>query len=262
MEPEQDETAFEWIRSGRDELGAPEKRSVLSPGLPGVFVSHLMPEVFEAYARILHRVEARYDVIDNPLSAAEIAVLKIPPCEPLKSFVERRRASGQGTGVRWKELATLLNVPFAAEISFEWYRSKLEGWCLSRFLRSGGAWPVGEECKELVSSLSPYTGDAQCFFRFSDIPFVGKSKPPLFKGSIGGVSDFLKTGTYRYGFEYWWPSDHAWCVCADFDLDVTVVGGCKELISALLASNVLECIEVKSRTHVDPFVPMPTCNGF
>jgi hypothetical protein len=95
------------------------------------------------------------------------------------------------------------------------------------------------------------------FFRFSDIPFITKNKPPIFRGSVDEVNGFLKTEAYQCGFEYWWPSDHSWCVCSDFDLGVTVVGGHRGLISALLASSVLECIEVKSRMRVDPFAPIP-----
>jgi len=217
-----------------------------------------MPPAFEAYARVLHRVDAYYENIDNPLSASEIAILKIPPCEPLKSFIEKRRAGGQGMRVRWKELATLLNVPFASEISGAWYRKKLEEGCWSRFLTPGRVWPIGEECTELISNLSLFAEGRQCFFRFPDIAFFGKAKPPIFKGSVGDVNDFLKAGAYSCGFEHWWPSDRAWCVCSDYDLGVTVVGGSRKLISALLASAVLECIEVKSRTRVDPSAPMPS----
>jgi hypothetical protein len=126
MQPEQDETAFEWICSGRYKRGAPRNSYLLSSEWPGLFVSHRMPPAFEAYARILHRVDAYYENIDSPLSASEIAILKIPLCEPLKSFVEQRRADGQGTRIRWKELSALLGVPFAPEISGLWYGKKLE----------------------------------------------------------------------------------------------------------------------------------------
>jgi hypothetical protein len=258
MQPEQDETAFEWIRRGRDERRMPESRNALSAERRGVFVSHLMPPVFEAYAKILHRIDAYYENIDNPLSGAEIAILKIPPCEPLKTFVEQRRAYGQGTRIRWRELAELLNVPFVAELDWTWYRKKLEEGCSSRFLRSGGAWPVGGECTELASTLLPFAQTESCFSQFSEIPFIGEKRPPLFKGSVDEVSSFLKAGGYRCGFEYWWPVDHTWCVCSDFDLSVTVVAGSSKLISALLSSSILESIEVKSQTRIDPFVPMPS----
>jgi hypothetical protein len=257
MQTEQDETAFEWICSGRCKRGAPRNSYLLSSEWPGLFVSHLMPPAFEAYARILHRVDAYYENIDNPLSASEIAILKIPPCEPLKSFVEQRRADGQGTRIRWKELSALLGVPLAPEISGAWYRKKLEEGCWPRFLRLGRLWPTGDECQELASILGPFAGHKQCFFRFPDTPFIGERTPPIFKGSLDEVNGFL-IGTYACGFEYWWPFDHSWCVCSDFDLNVTVVGGCEKLISTLLADDVLECIEVKSRTRIDPFAPIPT----
>jgi hypothetical protein len=257
MQPEQDETAFEWIRLGRRERAAPRNSYLVSAEWPGLFVSHLIPSEFEAYARILHRVDAYYENIDNPLSASEIAILKIPSCEPLKSFVTLRRAAGQGTRVRWKELSALLSVPFVPEVSGAWYRKKLEEGCWPRFLRPGRVWPIGAECMELASTLDPFAEARNCFFKFSDIPFIGKNCPPLFRGSVDEVNGFLKTATYGCGFEHWWPADHTWCVCSDFDLDVTVVGGSRELISGLLASSVLECIEVKSGTRVDPFAPTP-----
>jgi hypothetical protein len=143
MQPEQDETAFEWIRRGREEMRIRESRNTLSTERREVFVSHLMPPTFEAYAKILHRVDAYYENIDNPLSPGEVAILKIPPCEPLKSFVEQRRANGHETRIRWRELAELLNLPFLAEITWAWYREKIEKGCTSRFLRSGWEWPAG-----------------------------------------------------------------------------------------------------------------------
>src|ERR1035438_2872202 len=83
MQPHNDQALFDWIRSGREQLG--NRRT---PDWAGNLVSHLVPPLFEAYAKILHRVEAHYENIDSPLSQAEISILGIPPCEPLKSFIE------------------------------------------------------------------------------------------------------------------------------------------------------------------------------
>jgi len=217
-----------------------------------------VPPLFEAYARILHRIDAYYENIDNPLSPAEIAILGIPPCEPLRSFVEDRRANAMGTRVRWRELAELLDVPLAPEISGAWFSKKLGEACWPRFLRPGKQWPAGEECGALVSALKIVGTKDECFLRFSDIPFIGKAKPPLFKGALEEVCSFLREPPHRVGgFEYWWPTDRNWCVCADYDLDRTIVGGSRKLISALLTDSVLECIEVTTRTRIDPFVPLP-----
>lgn len=66
MQPQQDETAFNWIRDGRGALTSREGGNRLSPDWRGVRVAHLVPAIFEAYARILHRVDANYEDIDHP----------------------------------------------------------------------------------------------------------------------------------------------------------------------------------------------------
>jgi hypothetical protein len=54
MTIEPDKTAFDWIRSGRNKL--PMSRT---PEWTGNFVSHLIPPIFESYAKILHQIEAQ-----------------------------------------------------------------------------------------------------------------------------------------------------------------------------------------------------------
>ncbi len=251
MQPESDQTIFDWILRGRERTSGPR-----TPNWAGNFVSHLIPPVFEAYAKILHRVEAYYENIDNPLTPAEIAILKIPRCEPIKSFIENRRANSTGNRVRWRELAELLDVTFAPEICLEWYRKKLQDRvCWSRFL-SG---PVDgtlheEECSELALTLGPFTEGKECFFRFSEWALIN-SQPRLFKGALNEVCGFLEDR--RLGFEYWWPRDQSWCVCSDYDLHFTIVGGPKALTAGLLASNELECIEITAKTRIDVFAPAP-----
>jgi hypothetical protein len=252
MQAKDKEIAFDWIRSGRYELA--ESRT---PEWVGNFVAHLMPTIFETYAKVLHRIDAK-EVIDKPLSPSEIAILKIPPCEPLKSFVESRRAGSQSGRIRWRELAELLNVAFAPEICLEWFHGKLEVGCWPRFLSGPGEGELSEEeCWELASALTPFTDTGPCFFRFAEIPFIGTDKALVFKGSLNEVCGFLTGPGKGYSFEYWWPADRSWCVCSDYDLKFTVVGGSKTLISALLRSHVLECLEVNPQTRIDSFAPMP-----
>lgn len=252
MRPENNEPAFDWIRQGRAEK-KPEGHDARA-----VFVSNLVPPIFETYARILHRIDACYDDIDNPLSPSENAILKISSCEPLRSFVQRRRDESRGNRVRWEELAELLDVPFGPEICGEWFRAKLaDPWCWSRFLRSSVDGRK-EECAALVSILARITSDSECFFRFSDIPFCAKgleNEPRFFKGRLNEVCVFLQGR--NLDFEYWWPPDRRWCVCSDYDSSVTIVAGDKQLSADLLADHTLECIQVFSHTRVDWFAPMP-----
>jgi hypothetical protein len=254
MQPHLDETAFDWIRCGLDE------RSDTGTPWAGYFVTRLMPPLFEAYAKILHRVDANYEYIDNPLSPAEIALLKIPRCEKLRSLIEARRANHQGTRVRWKEVADLLDIPFAPAICHEWYRKKLEETCWPRHLRGpddGNLRP--EERESLVEILRPFCVRGECFFRFSQVLSYRPDgdKPLLFRGALDEIGELPSDKFYRVGPEYWWPSDRSWCVCSEFDLMYTFVGGPKELVSTLLANEVLECIEVTSQTRIDYHAPMP-----
>lgn len=113
-----------------------------------------------------------------------------------------------------------------------------------------------EECEALTSVLKPISANQDCFFRFSDIPFYSRSgQPQLFRGMLDGVAEFQEDR--RLGFEYWWPSDRSWCVCSDYDLHYTIIGGHNQLVSTLLRNRVLECIEVDPRTRIDVFAPMP-----
>lgn len=252
MQVQNDESAFDWIRLGRDETLSRD------PGWAGNFVSHLIPPVFEAYAKVFHRIDAYYENVDNPLTASEIAILKIPPCEELKSLVEGRRAKAQGSRIRWKEVAELLGVPFAPEINHEWYRKRLAEGCWPRFLRGpddGLLEP--EECTELVSVQRPFTGSGECFFRFAEMPFIGTDKPLLFYGALDQLGEFIKSGAYQFSPEYWWPRSRNWCVCSDYDLTFTVVGGSRKLISALLTNDVLECLEAMPQTRVDSLAAIP-----
>src|ERR1700752_1101840 len=102
MTPELDQSVFDWIRTGRDETR-----------WPAPVVSNLVPPIFESYAKLLHSIHPHYEFIDHPLSEPERAILKIPSCEPLRSFVEDRRLDSAGARIRWKQLAELLDVPFA-----------------------------------------------------------------------------------------------------------------------------------------------------
>lgn len=222
------DSVFGWIRNGRDK---PNAIGRASPGWRGNLVSLLIPDTFEAYAKILHRIDARYEDPTSPLSESEIAILKIPPCKRLRGLVEQTRENSEGSRIRWARIAEILEVPIKPEICVQWFITKEPG-CWSRFL-----W-----------------GPADGTLRFSEIPFIGTDKPLLFQGSLSELAAFLEP--YRFTFEYWWPSDRRWCVCTDYDLMFTLVGGSKHLISRLLASGVLETLEVTPQTRIDSGAPI------
>jgi hypothetical protein len=114
-----------------------------------------------------------------------------------------------------------------------------------------------DECHELVALLATMTGDRECYFRLAEIPFVGTDQNLLFAGALNEVEDFFLSGRFQFTPEYWWPRDRSWCVCTDYDLEFTVVGGRSSLIDSLLRSTILECVEVSSGVRVDDWTPIP-----
>lgn len=245
--------AFEWIRTGREEIlprDGPDWKSC---------VSNLIPGQFEAHAKILHQIDANYKNIDNPLTERENSILKIPSCTKLRSFVERLGKESRGPRIRWRDLAELFGVPFGAEICHEWFRASMEEpECWPRFLRGpDDAGLNGEELSALLSVLQPVAGSQDCFFRFSEISFIGTDKPIQFCGTLDELSTFLTTGNYQFTPEYWWPADHSWCVCSDYDLTFTIVAGSTALVSAVLNDATLEALQVTPQTRIDSYAPMP-----
>jgi hypothetical protein len=245
--------AFKWIRAGREEFLPRDRPDWKS------FISNLIPKQFEAYAKILHQINASYKNIDNPLTERELSLLKIPPCTKLRSFVEGLRQESRGPRIRWSELAQLFGVPFEAEICHEWFRAAMEEpGCWPRFL--GGPDDAGlnaEELSALLSVLQPVAGTQDCFFRFSEIYFIGTDKPIQFCGPLDELSTFLATGKYQFTPEYWWPADQSWCVCSDYDPTFTIVAGSKELVSGVLNDSTLEALQVTPQTRIDSYAPMP-----
>ena len=247
---------FEWIRS------RPEKpRARNTSNWNGNFVSQLMPIRFEAYAKILHGIEASYRNIDDahPLTEREISVLKIPPCTKLRSFVETLREEGGSPSIRWRILAQLLGVPFEPEICHEWFRASMEEpICWPRFLSGPDDGNLNaEEFREVLSLLRVFSGSQDCLFRFSEWGIGKTNKPLTLRGALDELAPFLAEKSYQFTPEYWWPTDRSWCVCSEFDLKFTVVGGSRDLISAALNNATLEALQVTPQTRIDSEVPLP-----
>jgi hypothetical protein len=247
------EDSFEWIRTGREQLPPRDQ------GDWKCLVANLIPKQFEAYAKVLHQIDANYENIDNPLTESEQLILKIPKCIKLRSFVEGLRYSGRGPRIRWRELAQLYALPFEAEICHKWF-FRADPVCLPRFLFGPGDGSLNaQELSAFLSVLQPFANNQDFFIRFSEIPFIaGDQDEPLhFCGLFEELSTFLADEKYQFTPEYWWPADHSWCVCSDYDLTFTIVAGSKDLVSVLLNNTTLEAIQVTPQTRVDSNAPVP-----
>jgi len=247
MQKCEDESVFDWIRDQRSTTAGRYD----DPDWKGNPVSVVLPPIFPRYVKILHRLDAHYENIDNPLSPEELLILKIPECSVLRELVLGLRGSGS-TRVRWKRVADALGLEFGTDIIDEWFRAVLEPGCWPRFIYGpNDGWLDAEEGKSLVAILRQLTADGAIYLRMAEIPLVGTETPLLYKGHFDDVLKLLQTERSNMLPEYWWPSDHAWCVCSDYDLTFTLVGGSSELCQRLLDDDVLECVEVRPETRVD-----------
>lgn len=247
-----DDSAFEWIRAGCDELLRGD-----DPRWVGNSVSHLMPPVFESYAKLLHQIDASYKYLDNPLPSAEEKLLNVPRCNELVQLIQKHRAENS-LRVRWRELADLYQLPYQRHINLEWFQGKVERGCWPRYLSGPDEGQLNEdEFLRVCFLLEHFTDNQEIFARFALMPFISAEvdKPPLFKGSLSQLHTVVRD-RYPRTPEYWWPEDHSWCLCSDYDLTFTVMGGPRALIEKILNDDFLEAIEVTRDTRIDYKAPI------
>jgi hypothetical protein len=204
-------------------------------GKQGVPVGSVVPEGFQAYARILH--PARKRSLDG----------------------------GQGERVRWSTVAAWTGRVAHPQMQFErianladhefplWGSPPMEG-VLSR-----------EECERLAGLLRSFTSTPTgcCFAiwdgygfldpkRYSGIPRVRAENRDylLYRGPIDAVTD-LAWGPSQQSPNLWWPDDQAWCVATDIDLADTYIGGSEECISRILGDAEIEAFRTTLDARVD-----------
>jgi hypothetical protein len=247
------QSAFDWIRNGRHET-VPHS---IGSDWPGVPVVALIPAIFEAYAKIFHPIEAHYENIDHPLDLEERKILGLPECDVLRDFVRRMRSTAEAPALCWKRMAEALGVPFQRHLSDEWFRSVLEPGCWPRYVYGPAEGILKErEAASLIAILSAFSSSSNCYFRFAEMPYIGTDKPLLYSGQLEQLQQFLKETDRQFTPEYWWPGDRSWCVCSDYDLCFTIVGGSKQLVDCILTNADLESIQVTPDTRVDYRAPI------
>jgi hypothetical protein len=174
--------------------------------------------------------------------------------------VIQKRRSSPTSRIFWKDAAYALGVPYAQEINHMWFSKRLRPYpdCWPRFIYGPAEGTLAsDECHELVSAVTAVNRKQECFFRLAEIPYIGTEQTLLFAGTLDEMEQFFVAGSFQFPPEYWWPRDHSWCVCTNYDLDFTIVGGRPILIDRLLTSEILERIEVSPRIRVDSLVPVP-----
>jgi hypothetical protein len=195
----------------------------------GQDVGWVIPEGFEAYARVFH-----------------------PPY--------RLTPSGTQIPVRWGDIAAANNRTIAAEMQ----RLDLSAEP-SRFSRSGEElWTEQPRCgnlpweiaERLAAILPSFTRTPEsCWFGvwegFGDLgvrewgaPMFSVPQRNLFllHGTVADVLTTLSDIDWYRSPNLWWPDDRAWCVATEIDFNWSYVGGTLDCIQQILSDAELEAL--------------------
>lgn len=194
-----------------------------------VRVGAIVPEGFEAYARVFHRLERGKRWRDTAHEhgtklhhEAQMSALRREP------KIDGRRPPDMSWPPRDDEYAAMVSILTRHTSTAErcWF-------CL---WEGNGAWGVNAP---------------------PAIVGTPKDRPPsrryiLARAPLDAVMPFVSS-IYTPELNIWWPDDRAWCVATEIDYSWTYVGGSRACIDAILADGTLEALEttIDARCDVD-----------
>ncbi len=241
---------------------------VTDPAIPGAppTVSRLIPQIFPAYAKVFHPIYEDPKIEDKQLTwhgEAKLSGLSNDQQSLDPLFETTLGASTLVYGgvtpgsrllpVRWEELCLKLDIPYASTLSSFSFTRNFEGGSWPRYLvgpDEGSLAPLERDA--LISVLSRHTQVDRCFFHLWLLATIDIQEDLLFAGSLQEAGLFPDEASgARLTPTHWFPEDHSWLVCSDYDLTFTLVGGSELLIEDLLTNRSLECIRVYPETRVD-----------
>ena len=233
---EPDVAAGVWISSGRRR------------GEPGT-VGALVPDDFEAYARVLHPAIRYAGDDDVEVAWAEVAAHNGTVAHPLMPW-----ASITGS---WDFVSSDSQPPV-------WDDAPSEGHLPV---------PVARRLADVLDRHTDTPGN--CLFGRWDgfgYDLASPDAPPrlllrgghdvvLVRGAVADAVRNLAPEPHEQSANLWWPADQAWCVVTDIDLVCTYVGGSAACVADVLAAPGLEAVPVApaDRVAIDPVNPLPPC---
>lgn len=244
--PLDDHSAALWVQQGL----LPLQREI------GLRVGNLVPQGFEAYARVFHPA-SRYIAdrqANEPVRWSEIASWTGRTAHPAMQFhsilghPENPHAKPEwGAEPSYGSLdANLVDIVVEALTRFT---SKPDT-CL--FCIWEGAWPGYGAAFAYLAPLGNAT--PQQIAREPDVPERVRTPEPLkiglfdyllFTSSLAVIPEIVESPSF------WWPQDRAWCVATDIDMTSTFVGGTAECIASLIDHPNLEAMTIGIDVRID-----------
>ncbi|QFT87861.1 hypothetical protein FIU87_04265 [Bacillus sp. THAF10] len=225
-------TPYQWIKDETLEIDWDK----------GIYVSHLLPQRYSHYCKIFNPLFRDKNFTDENVFYFE--------CDPDVDKVE------SGEKITLKAVVDKYQIPYTKEINSRAIKKKLGGY--PRYLIYGNEGKLDtDELKEVVSELRAFTNDQECYFYYEVLKTIYAQPEDigehLYSGRLNDVLPLSRIGEMG-GLgspTSWWPEDKSWCVFTGYDLEYSLVGGSKNLITALLSNPNLECLEVDLDTRID-----------
>ncbi|MDP9239521.1 MAG: hypothetical protein M3O55_02630 [Actinomycetota bacterium] len=213
-------------------------------------VGSVVPEGFEAYARVFHPASRLVDDHEESVTWRQIAEANGRKPHP---------------GMEWTGITG----------SWKFFHDESQPglWDVEPHV---GSPPVGQAAR-LASLLTPHTlTPDRCWFavwegygallvsRKARVPKVKLPHHDMFLlcGGLTAVTTSLEPSPLGQLANLWWPEDRAWCVASEIDLMTTYVGGTAACITELLSDDLLEVMPVSIDQRVswdsDDVNPPPT----
>jgi hypothetical protein len=249
---------YEWIGSALLPLQSSE-----TPDWVGHTVGHVIPLVFHRYVKLLHPIYEDLSIADKKLTWDDVERAERPAKRRNMTDEERRideilNSSGRvvrqrtlvgsfiGSRVYWRQLAERWGKVYHPGITDRGMVPPFTSWPRYLVGPEEGNLDV-DQLRILAKALAPLTGDQACFFWWMMV----FREEPMYRGHLVELPDAPAAQLDLRSPNYVWPLDRTWCICTDYDLCFTVIGGTDEVTSALMAETELEVLEIDSNTRVD-----------
>jgi hypothetical protein len=235
-----DSSAARWLSTALADFGS------------GVVVS-LVPDMFDAYVRILH--PGRSFDGSNP-EGRSVTWAEIARAEGRETFAHAQWHSSEGAGdlrhvigANWggsgpeigpgrEVLGRLCKVLAKGTVEAEHYYFGIwTGWSAEDYVA------LWREMGEKTGSRIP---------RFGLPRYAGRDYF-LLCGPLQSAVKLVEMGLMHTSPNYIWPSDKSWCLVTDIDFDSTLVGGSELLVKEIVAENGIEAWQVRGSDAVEGF---------
>ena len=231
-----------------------------------VRIGSFLPDVFEAYARILHpayrgsadvgsvrwrTLAERNHVVLGPESTfAEIS--RIAP-DDVHGLDEAVPLNGCLPREETQALASLLEA-FTTTPERCWFCL----WVGQGFWWHGSHSPsVSEddpspEARAVLKEYQRVSREIDALMRRTPQVRAQNREYFLFRGALRHADAFPPIeGPWYQSPNIWWPDDRAWCVVTEVDGYSSYLGGTRECVASVLAADDLEAISVSSENRID-----------